>query len=189
MPKTTKTDLEQRLTEKEEELNKYRQWLMESDEKYNKLVQEKEKQFKLLPEYSEMKHRIERLELIQKNNEDTIARKKEKEERLRDKIQELLVENEKLKDNSENQTPDTRELQDQIEKLLAENERLLTENKQLKDTVKKQHNPYGAGRKPISHEKIAQVEILIKQGKKEKEICKTAGIARATYYRIKKNLL
>lgn len=79
MPRVTKADLEQQLAAKEEELNNYRKWLFESEEKYNKLTNEIEEQFKLLPVYAEMIHRIERLEIIKQSNEDTIKRKEEKE--------------------------------------------------------------------------------------------------------------
>lgn len=162
MARTTKTDLEQRLTEKEEELNKYRQWLMESEEKYNKLVDEKTEQFKLLPEYLQMKNRIERLESMQQNSEYIIKKKKEKEENLRNKIQALLEENNQLKESIKNKTV-------------------------INDT---KHNARGAGRKHKSAEKIQEqlqdLNRLLNDGKKELEICESMKISHATYYRLKK---
>lgn len=188
MPRITKADLEQRLVEKEEELDKYRKWLQESEEKYNRVIEEKTEQFRLLPEYIQMQRRIERLESMQKSNEYTIEHKKEKEKELRDKIQELLAENKQLKSAVDNQSSDTKELQTQIQELLAENKQLKNDL-ESRTVVSESRNVRGAGRRPISEEKVLQVKKLIEQGKKEDEICKTVEIARATYYRVKKDLL
>lgn len=149
MARITKADLENRIAELEQQLTNYQKWLMESEEKYNNLVEKKESQLESLPEYQQMKNRIEQLELIKKLNEDTIKHKDKTEKVLREKINKLQVENKEFK------------------------------------TI---HNARGAGRKPMSEEKVMQLENLVKQGQKKEEICKILGISRATYYRIKKSL-
>ena len=74
----TKAALETELEETKAELKKYMQWLMESEEKYSKLVDEKETQLEALPSYIQMKSHVERLELINKSNTETIARLEKK---------------------------------------------------------------------------------------------------------------
>lgn len=171
MARTTKADLEKRIIELEDQLSKYQQWLIDSEAKYNKLINEKEEQLESLPTYQQMKSHIERLELINKNNEASIAHKKETEKKLRNKIQEILAETKQLEE----------------------------ENEQLKESIKNQtiindtmYNVRGAGRKPKSieqiQEQLQQIQSLLAHGKKEKDICRQMNISRATYYRLKKLL-
>ena len=55
-----------------------------------------------------------------------------------------------------------------------------------------EHNTRKAGRKPKSKEQLESelknLDILLKEGKNERSICKTMKISRATYYRLKRNL-
>lgn len=91
----TKTALEAELEETKAELKKYRQWLMESEEKYNKLVDEKETQLEELPVYIQMKSHVERLGLINKANEETITR-------LENKLAAYEAENSQLRETVKN---------------------------------------------------------------------------------------
>lgn len=159
MARTTKADLEKRIEELEKQLAQYQQWLMESENKYSRLVEEKGEEFKKLPLYGSMKKEIERLEFVKSQNENTIEHKEKMETSLRSKIQELLEENSQLKESLKNQ---------------VDNET--------------KHNARGAGRKPMSEEKLLLLDNLLKQGKKEKEICELMNISRATFYRVKKLL-
>lgn len=70
----TKAALEAELEKTKAELKKYRQWLMESEERYNELVDEKEIQLEELPAYKQAITRNGNLEIINKANEETIAR-------------------------------------------------------------------------------------------------------------------
>lgn len=83
MPRVTKLELENTVEELKKQLDEqkkhYLALLNKNDERYNKLVNEREGQFHLLPEYQQMKKEIEWLEIIKKSNEDTIKRKEEKE--------------------------------------------------------------------------------------------------------------
>ncbi len=74
----TKAALEAELEETRAKLKKYMQWLIESEEKYNKLVDEKETLLEGLPAYRQAMTRNENLEIINKANEETIARLKNK---------------------------------------------------------------------------------------------------------------
>lgn len=71
--------------------------------------------------------------------------------------------------------------------------------KKLKESIKNQtiindtqHNARGAGRKPKpmeqTQERLQQIQSLLANGKKEKDICRQMNISRATYYRLKKLL-
>lgn len=85
----TKAALEAELEETRAKLKKYMQWLMESEEKYNKLVDEKETLLEGLPAYRQAMNRNENLEIINKANEETIAR-------LEDKLAAYEAENSRL---------------------------------------------------------------------------------------------
>lgn len=73
---------------------------------------------------------------------------------------------------------------------------LQRDNKHLKEYIDSrtliEHNLRKAGRKPKSKEQLESelknLEILLKEGKNERNICKTMKISRATYYRLKRNL-
>ena len=83
---------------------------------------------------------------------------------------------------------------EQVEKILQ----LEEENKELKERNKELvsqtviHNARGAGRKPQSPDqlqaKLEQLQKLLNQGKKEKEICEILKISRDTYFRYKRML-
>lgn len=171
MANITKAHLEKQIAELNEELNKYRQWLTESEKKYNELINEKELQFNKLPEYIQMKNEIEQQRVIINTKNDII--------RSSENIKESLWHDKEV-------------LQEKIEKLQEE-------NMLLKESIKNQtvnndniHNARNAGRKPKPEEKIQeqlqQLEKLLNDGKKEREIYLTMGVSRATYYRLKKIL-
>ena len=164
MPKMKKADLEKRITELEEEFKKYQNWLMEAKNKNNKLIDEKETQLETLPSYIQMKSHIERLELINKANAETIASMEVDKTSLQDKVSSL---NDKIK-----------QLQNSIKNQTA-----------ISDTI---HNSRGAGRKPKSKEliqkQLSQISALLEQRLKEKEICNIMDISRATFYRLKRLL-
>ncbi len=160
MARITKADLETKISKLNDELANYRRWLSESENKYNKLADEKEAHLEELPVYQQMQKQIKLLEEIKKANEATIQHGKRTENALRNKIQELLAENRQLQESIKNQ---------------------------INDTV---HNARGAGRKPKPEEKIQEqlqyLDKLLNDGKKEKEICRFMQVSRATYYRLKK---
>lgn len=91
----TKASLEVELEETKAELKKYRQWLMESEEKYNKLVDEKETLLEGLPAYKQAMTRNKNLEIINKANEKTITR-------LKNKLAAYEVENSQLRETVKN---------------------------------------------------------------------------------------
>ena len=120
---------------------------MESENKYNDLLEMKDEQLNNLPAYKQMKNHVERLEFLNKEQQGTI-------------------------------------------------EWLQHDNKHLKEYIDSrtliEHNIRKAGRKPKSKEQLESelknLEILLKEGKDERSICKTMKISRATYYRLKRNL-
>lgn len=168
MPRVTKAELENTVkeleTQLEEQRNHYLDLLNKEDERYNKLVNEKEGQFHSLPEYQRMQKEIEQLETQKKANEHYIDTKREENATLKNRIQELLVENEQLKESIKNQVT-------------------------INDTI---HNARGAGRKPKPIEKIQeqvqQIQSRLASGQKEKYICTQMKISRSTYYRLKRLL-
>lgn len=91
----TKAALEAELEETRAKLKKYMQWLIESEEKYNKLVDEKETLLERLPAYIQMKSYVERLELINKANKETITR-------LENKLAAYEAENSQLRETAKN---------------------------------------------------------------------------------------
>ena len=120
---------------------------MESENKYNDLLEMKDEQLNNLPAYKQMKNHVERLEFLNKEQQSTI-------------------------------------------------EWLQNDNKHLKEYIDSrtliEHNTRKAGRKPKSKEQLESelknLDILLKEGKNERSICKTMKISRATYYRLKRNL-
>lgn len=161
MARTTKADLEKKVQELETQLKEqkrhYLDLLNKDNDRYIKLVEEKEGEFKSLPLYQQMINQIDQLEKQTKADNHFINTQKEKNSRLKNRIKELATENEEIKAN-------------------------------LNRTNEVVHNARGAGRKPMSKEKVMQLDTLVKQGTKMEEVCKTLGISRATYYRIKKSL-
>lgn len=147
MAKVTKAQLEEHIKNLENELKQYKNWLMESENKYNDLLEMKDEQLNNLPAYKQMKNHVERLEFLNKEQQSTI-------------------------------------------------EWLQNDNKHLKEYIDSrtliEHNTRKAGRKPKSKEQLESelknLEILLKEGKDERSICKTMKISRATYYRLKRNL-
>ncbi|WP_321781167.1 hypothetical protein [uncultured Alistipes sp.] len=147
MAKVTKAQLEEHIKNLENELKQYKNWLMESENKYNDLLEMKDEQLNNLPAYKQMKNHVERLEFLNKEQQGTI-------------------------------------------------EWLQHDNKHLKEYIDSrtliEHNIRKAGRKPKSKEQLESelknLEILLKEGKDERSICKTMKISRATYYRLKRNL-
>lgn len=147
MAKVTKAQLEEHIKNLENELKQYKNWLMESENKYNDLLEMKDEQLNNLPAYKQMKNHVERLEFLNKEQQSTI-------------------------------------------------EWLQNDNKHLKEYIDSrtliEHNTRKAGRKPKSKEQLESelknLEILLKEGKNERSICKTMKISRATYYRLKRNL-
>ena len=147
MEKVTKAQLEEHIKNLENELKQYKNWLMESENKYNDLLEMKDEQLNNLPAYKQMKNHVERLEFLNKEQQGTI-------------------------------------------------EWLQHDNKHLKEYIDSrtliEHNIRKAGRKPKSKEQLESelknLEILLKEGKDERSICKTMKISRATYYRLKRNL-
>lgn len=147
MAKITKAQLEERIKNLENELKQYKNWLMESESKYNDLLEMKDEKLNNLPAYKQMKNYVEKLEFLNKEQQATI-------------------------------------------------EWLQHNNKHLKEYIDSrtliEHNTRKAGRKPKSKEQLENelknLEILLKEGKDEKNICKTMKISRATYYRLKRNL-
>jgi len=107
-------------------------------------------------------------------------------------IQEVdrLKEANKLYQNREERNNKIRNQQvELINKLQEENNSLKQKYKKLINDTNI-HNARGAGRKPQSQEKtneiVNRIEILLKQGKKEKEICEVMKISRNTYFRYKR---
>ncbi|MCX4299647.1 MAG: hypothetical protein OSJ73_21965 [Lachnospiraceae bacterium] len=147
MAKVTKAQLEEHIKNLENELKQYKNWLMESENKYNDLLEMKDEQLNNLPAYKQMKNHVERLEFLNKEQQSTI-------------------------------------------------EWLQNDNKHLKEYIDSrtliEHNTRKAGRKPKSKEQLESelknLDILLKEGKNERSICKTMKISRATYYRLKRNL-
>ena len=147
MAKVTKAQLEEHIKNLENELKQYKNWLMESEKKYNDLLEMKDEQLNNLPAYKQMKNHVERLEFLNKEQQSTI-------------------------------------------------EWLQNDNKHLKEYIDSrtliEHNTRKAGRKPKSKEQLESelknLDILLKEGKNERSICKTMKISRATYYRLKRNL-
>ena len=147
MAKVTKAQLEEHIKNLENELKQYKNWLMESESKYNDLLEMKDEQLNNLPAYKQMKNHVERLEFLNKEQQGTI-------------------------------------------------EWLQHDNKHLKEYIDSrtliERNTRKAGRKPKSKEQLESelknLEILLKEGKNERNICKTMKISRATYYRLKRNL-
>ncbi len=147
MAKVTKAQLEEHIKNLENELKQYKNWLMESENKYNDLLEMKDEQLNNLPAYKQMKNHVERLEFLNKEQQGTI-------------------------------------------------EWLQHDNKHLKEYIDSrtliEHNIRKAGRKPKSKEQLESelknLEILLKEDKDERSICKTMKISRATYYRLKRNL-
>ena len=147
MAKVTKAQLEEHIKNLENELKQYKNWLMESENKYNDLLEMKDEQLNNLPAYKQMKNHVERLEFLNKEQQGTI-------------------------------------------------EWLQHDNKHLKEYIDSrtliEHNIRKAGRKPKSKEQLKSelknLEILLKEDKDERSICKTMKISRATYYRLKRNL-
>lgn len=147
MAKVTKAQLEEHIKNLENELKQYKNWLMESENKYNDLLEMKDGQLNNLPAYKQMKNHVERLEFLNKEQQSTI-------------------------------------------------EWLQNDNKHLKEYIDSrtliEHNTRKAGRKPKAKEQLESelenLEILLKEGKDERSICKTMKISRATYYRLKRNL-
>lgn len=147
MAKVTKAQLEEHIKNLENELKQYKNWLMESESKYNDLLEMKDGALNNLPAYKQMKNHVERLEFLNKEQQGTI-------------------------------------------------EWLQRDNKHLKEYIDSrtliEHNLRKAGRKPKSKEQLESelknLEILLKEGKNERNICKTMKISRATYYRLKRNL-
>ena len=147
MAKVTKAQLEEHIKNLENELKQYKNWLMESENKYNDWLEMKDEQLNNLPAYKQMKNHVERLEFLNKEQQGTI-------------------------------------------------EWLQHDNKHLKEYIDSrtliEHNIRKAGRKPKSKEQLESelknLEILLKEGKDERSICKTMKISRATYYRLKRNL-
>lgn len=91
----TKAALEAELEETRAKLKKYMQWLMESEEKYNKLVDEKETLLEGLPAYRQAMTRNENLEIINKANKETITR-------LENKLAAYETENSRLRETVKN---------------------------------------------------------------------------------------
>ena len=147
MAKVTKAQLEEHIKNLENELKQYKNLLMESESKYNDLLEMKDGALNNLPAYKQMKNHVERLEFLNKEQQGTI-------------------------------------------------EWLQRDNKHLKEYIDSrtliEHNLRKAGRKPKSKEQLESelknLEILLKEGKNERNICKTMKISRATYYRLKRNL-
>ena len=147
MAKVTKAQLEEHIKNLENELKQYKNCLMESENKYNDLLEMKDEQLNNLPAYKQMKNHVERLEFLNKEQQGTI-------------------------------------------------EWLQHDNKHLKEYIDSrtliEHNIRKAGRKPKSKEQLESelknLEILLKEDKDERSICKTMKISRATYYRLKRNL-
>lgn len=72
MAKVTKAQLEEHIKNLEDELKQYKNWLMESENKYNNLLEMKDEQLNNLPAYKQMKNHVERLEFLNKEQQDTI---------------------------------------------------------------------------------------------------------------------
>lgn len=64
MARITKADLETKILKLNDELANYRRWLSESENKYNKLADEKEAHLEELPVYQQMQKQIKLLEEI-----------------------------------------------------------------------------------------------------------------------------
>ena len=146
MARTTKADLENKITELNGQLDNYRKWLIESQDKYNELIDEREAQLEQLPAYQQIQKEVRLLEEIKKANEATIQHEKQIENALRDKIQELLEENRYLKESIKTQAI-------------------------MNDAI---YNARGAGRKPKpiekTQEQLQYLDKLLNNGKKEKAL-------------------
>lgn len=101
-----------------------------------------------------------------------------------------LKEANELYENREKRNSKIRDHQvERINKLQEENSSLKQKCQKLINNTDV-HNARGAGRKPQSQEKtnkiVNKIEMLLKQEKKEKEICEVMGISRNTYFRYKR---
>lgn len=146
MARLTKIQLEEKLKETENELEKYQKWLLESEMKYDEILEEKQLQFEKLPRYIEMTKQIEIMENTLKSYEDVIETMKKTKVNLRNKIQKLMEENKSLEERIKNINT-------------------------INDTIV--HNSRNAGRKPKSKEKIQeqlqQIKNLLMMEKKKKK--------------------
>jgi len=157
----TKAEMEKQIQGLKEKLGEYREWMMESEAKYNRLLDEKELQFQELPTYLQMKREIEFLEAEQKAHKITLRKRDERESALRGKIQELLKENEGLKESIKNI------------------------NDTSNGTKKAGRKPKS---EEAIQGQLKELMTLLNEGKKEKEICAAMEVSRATYFRLKKML-
>ncbi len=157
----TKADMEKQIKGLEEQLRKYQEWMMESEGKYNQLLEQKELQFQELPIYLQMKREIEFLEAERKMHKSTVRKRDERESALRGKIQELLKENEGLKESI----------------------------KSINDTVggTKKAGRKPKSEEAIQGQ-LKELVTLLDEGKKEQEICAAMKVSRATYFRLKRML-
>ena len=204
MPRITKADLEKRVAELERQLENCQQWLIDAENKCNEVINNAETHLENLPAYKQAMERNAQLELINAENSKSLDRLRKKNTDLRDRVRELKEENQKLKESIKNQTVinDTLELdklKQQNDDLQKQVDKLTNEKQQLKESIKNKtvindtiHNARGAGRKPkdtaLTQQQLLQLNELLQQGFKEKDICNTMQISRATYYRLKRLL-
>jgi len=162
MPRINKADLENKIVELERQLENYQQWLIDSEIKCNELIHNAEMHLDELPAYKQAMERNEQLELINEESLKSIDRLEQRNTALKNRVRELKIENQQLKESIKNKTV-------------------------ISETT---HNARGAGRKPkdavLTQQQLLQLDRLLQQGLKEKDICSEMQISRATYYRLKK---
>ncbi len=157
----TKAEMAEQIRGLKKQLENYQKWLMESEARYHRLLDEKELQFQELPTYQQMKKEIEFLEAEKKMHESTVRKRDGRESALRGKIQELLKENGELKESIKN-INDT-----------------LSSKKKTGRKPKPQEAVQG---------QLGELMTLLNKGKKEREICTAMKVSRATYFRLKRML-
>ena len=162
----TKAELEQENRTLQQELSKYKGWLLESQNESAKLSEQLSGKVQDSHDFRHLQKELEQKELFLKSREESLSRLKEKEIKLQDKILSLSEENRQLKESlknksSNNETPAIR-------------------------------NPRNAGRHPKPADELRQqlekLGALLKNGKRQPDICQEMGISRATFYRLKSKL-
>lgn len=162
----TKAELEQENRTLQQELSKYKGWLLESQNESAKLSEQLSGKVQDSNDFRHLQKELEQKELFLKSREESLRRLKEKEIKLQDKILSLSEENRQLKES--------------------------LKNKSSNNEKPKERNPRNAGRHPKPADELRQqlekLGALLKNGKRQPDICQEMGISRATFYRLKAKL-
>ena len=162
----TKAELEQENRTLQQELSKYKGWLLESQNESAKLSEQLSGKVQDSHDFRHLHKELEQKELLLKSREESLRRMEEKEARLQDKILSLSEENRQLRES--------------------------LKNKSSINEKPKERNPRNAGRHPKPADELRQqlekLGALLKNDKKQQDICHEMRISRATFYRLKAKL-